>query len=65
MDGAVPMLSRVPPVSCSDFVDAAVSAAPFVDGVHEPPQDVLSLSEIKQEQTVKDGGQGKEKSGTS
>ena len=52
----VPLLSRKPhAASCSssDLVDAAVSAAQFGDGVHEPLQDVLSLSEIKHEHARK------------
>ncbi|CAE7222328.1 unnamed protein product, partial [Symbiodinium necroappetens] len=41
------------PILLLSLVDVAVSAAQFGDGVHEPLQDVLSLSEIKQEHARK------------
>ena len=54
MDDAVPLLPCKPHASsCSGLADAAASAAQFGDGMHEPLQDVLSLSEIKQEHARK------------
>ena len=55
MDTVLPLSRKTHAASCSSsgLVDVAVSAAQFGDGVHEPLQDVLSLSEIKQEHARK------------
>ena len=53
MDTVLPLSRKTHAASCSSSGLAAVSAAQFGDGVRGPLQDVLSLSELKQEHARK------------